>query len=347
MAAPLDLAQLEITRVPIPVLEGIMTNASTGAAYYAFSANGSLAYVPGEQRAGMKRSLVWVDRNGATEPVTTDQRAFCWPRLSPDGRHLAVTVEGLSDDIWVLHIGRGVFTRLTFGGRNVSPVWTPDSSRVTFSSLKPQPAGPELSWKLADGSGEEEQLLQKDGAQFAHSWSPDGKTLTFANIHDQTGANIWTLSLGDEPKAEPFLVTQFLETHSSFSPDGRWLAYQSNASGQSEIYVRATDGSGSQWQISTDGGRCPTWAGSELFYQIGHKMMSVSIQSEPEFVASKPAVLFEGNYDRGVIAFRNYDVSSDGQRFVMIQRGEEPAPTEIAVVLNWFAELERLVPTEN
>jgi serine/threonine-protein kinase len=293
----------------------------------------------------MKRSLVWVDRDGATEPVTNDQRAFSWPRLSPDGRRLVVTVVGLSDDIWVLDIGRGVFTRLTYEGRNVSPIWTPDSSRVTYSSLKSPPAGPEICWKLADGSGEEERLFEKDLAQFANSWSPDGKTLAFTDVHDQTGSDIWMLSLEDEPKAEPFLATQFLETHSYFSPDGRWLAYQSNESGRSEIYVRSADGSGPRWQISTDGGRCATWAGKELFYQNGNKMMSVSIQMEPELVASKPTVLFEGNYDRGVIGFRNYDVSADGQRFVMIQKEEEPAPTELIVVLNWFEELKRLVPT--
>jgi Tol biopolymer transport system component len=251
-------------------------------------------------------------------------------------------VVGLSDDIWVLDIDRGVFTRLTHGGRNVSPVWTPDSSRVTYSSVKPQPAGPEIYWKLADGSGEEELLFEKSWAQFATSWSPDGKTLAFFDVHERT--DIWMLSMGDAPKAEPFLETQFVESHACFSPDGRWLAYASYESGRSEIYVRSADGSGPRWQISTDSGVRPTWAGNELFYQVDNKMMSVSIQTEPELIASKPTVLFEGDYDRGTTGFRNYDVSADGRRFVMIQKEEEPAPTEVVVVLHWFQELKRLVP---
>jgi hypothetical protein len=165
----------------------------------------------------------------------------------------------------------------------------------------------------------------------------------------KTGYDIWVLHVSDR-KAQPFIRTPFNETVPQFSPlDGRWLAYVSNESGRNEIYVQAYPGPGGKWQISTDGGTEPVWNrnGRELFYRSGNKMMAVDITAQPSFSAGKPRVLFEGPYLPTPATFPNYDVSLDGQRFLMLKPAEkiQAQSTQINVVLNWFEELKQKVPT--
>ncbi len=201
----------------------------------------------------------------------------------------------------------------------------------------------------SDGSGEAEQLTTTERGKTPDSWSPEG-VLAF-----RTGpllqADIWVLPPEGEGKPQPFLVTEFNERHAMFSPDGRWIAFTSDRSGQDEIYLKAYPGPGGIVPISSDGGTQPVWArsGKELFYRTGDKMMAVSLRTEPTFEAQTPTVLFEGAYSYGRSDVTpQYDVSRDGQRFVMIKedsdQGEKPL-TQINVVLNWFEELKRLVPT--
>jgi len=180
------------------------------------------------------------------------------------------------------------------------------------------------------------------------SWSPDGQLLAFVEIDPTTGYDIWVLRMGDR-KPQPFLRTPFDESAPQFSPDGHWLAYISNESGPWEVYVQPYPGPGGKWQISTEGGTEPVWNrnGRELFYRSGDKMMAVDVDTQPSFAAGKPRVLFEGRYEPTPATFPNYDVSPDGQRFLMLKPSEagEAAPTQINVVLNWFEELKRRVPT--
>jgi serine/threonine-protein kinase len=199
-------------------------------------------------------------------------------------------------------------------------------------------------WQVADGGGELEQLTSGEYAHVPSSFSPDGQLLAFYEINPVTRRDIWVLRL-NERKAEPFLATPADEVSPKFSPDGRWLAYESDESGQPEIYVRAYPGPGGRFQISSEGGREAAWNpnGRELFYRNGNRMMAVEITTQPTLVAGKPRMLFEG-YVFGVVN-GSYDVSADGERFLMLKEGEETAPaTQINVVLNWFDELKRLVP---
>ncbi len=204
-----------------------------------------------------------------------------------------------------------------------------------------------IFWQLADGSGGLERLTTSEYTHYPMSASPDGQLLAFTELNPATGYDIWTLRLSDR-KAQPFLQTPFNETTPRFSPDGRWLAYVSDESGRNEIYVQPYPGPGGKWQISTEGGKEPVWNrnGRELFYRTGGKMMAVDIATQPSFAAGKPRVLFEGQYEPTVLTAANYDVSPDGQRFLMLKSGEagEAAPTQINVVLNWFEELKRRVP---
>jgi eukaryotic-like serine/threonine-protein kinase len=247
-------------------------------------------------------------------------------------------------------------TRFTFEGSLNNPaVWTPDGKRIAFSSNKEGVQN--IFWQLADGSGGLERLTTGDYAQIPMSWSPDGQLLAFFEVNPTTGYDIWVQQMGAPSagsgqlrKAQPFLRTTFNESVPKFSPDGNWLVYVSDESGRYEIYVQPYPRPGGKLQISTEGGTEPVWNpnGRELFYRNGDKMMAVDIATQPSFAAGKPRMLFEGKYQPTPGTAPNYDVSPDGQRFLMLKPSgsAEAAPTQINVVLNWFEELKQKVPTE-
>jgi serine/threonine-protein kinase len=352
MATPFDPQRLEVTGTAVPVVEGVLQSPATGAAQYSISATGSLVYVSGGVQA-TQLSLVWVNRQGAEEPLAAPERAYFAPRLSPDGRRVAVGITESEFQTWIYDLSRETLTRFTFDGNyNPVAVWTPDGKRIAFESNKE--GTPNLYSQLADGSGGTERLNTSEYIQVPMSWSPDGKLLAFIEVNPTTGVDIWVLRMGDPSpssgqarKAQPFLRTPFSEGAPRFSPDGRWLAYISNESGRYEIYVQPYPGPGGKWQISTEGGTEPVWNpnGRELFYRSGDKMMAVDIATQPGFAAGKPRMLFEGRYVLSPVQTDNYDVSPDGQRFLMLKPTEQAALTQINVVLNWFEELKQKVPT--
>jgi eukaryotic-like serine/threonine-protein kinase len=346
MAAQFDPRRLLVTGAAVPVVEGVLQFPVSGVAQYSFSATGSLVYVLGGVQSAQSK-LVWVSRNGAEQALATPARAYLNPRLSPDGRRVAVGITESESQIWLYDLSRETLTRFTFeGNTNNRPVWTPNGKRIAFQSSKEGPLN--IFWQLADGSGGLERLNTGKYTQAPSSWSPDGQLLAFFEVNPTTQRDIWVLPLGDR-KAQPFLRTPFNESVPRFSPDGRWLAYISDESGRYEIYVQAYPGPGGKWQISTEGGTEPAWNpnGRELFYRSGDKMMAVDIATRPGFAAGKPHMLFEGQYQPAPATLPNYDVSPDGQRFLMVKPTEsvEAAPTQINVVLNWFEELKRKVPT--
>jgi serine/threonine protein kinase/Tol biopolymer transport system component len=342
LAVPFDLSRLEVTGNPIPVAEGVSLS-TEGVAQFSISNTGSLAYVPGGLQ-GAGRKLVWLDRNGVEQPLAAPPRAYQSPRLSPDGQRIAVVIQGANDDIWVYDIPLQTFTRLTFAGRNLSPLWTPDGKRIIFRA---SPVGGErlnLFWKLADGSGEAERLTVSDYSQTPNSLSPDGQVLVFSQLDPTTNYGLWMLPLTGDRKPRPFLQTPRNEAASDLSPDGHWLAYTSDESGQYEIYLRPFPTGGAKWQISTEGGVRPFWTrNGELLYPNGDRMMAVSIATQPTLSVGTPRLLFERN-NEGVF---NYDVTRDGQRFLMLKPSEQEsaATTQIVVVQNWFEELKQKVPT--
>jgi serine/threonine-protein kinase len=347
MAVPFDPQRLVVTGAAVPVVDGVRQSTSTGHAQYSFSGTGSLVYVPGGVQSSQSK-LVWVSRNGLEQPFAASARAYQFPRLSPDGRRVAVNIVEQESQVWLYDLSRETLTRLTLEGNlNNRPVWTPDGKRIAFVSTKGGPQN--LYWQMADGSGALERLTISEYTQTPNSWSPDGQLLAFNEINPTTGPEIWVLRLSDR-KAQPFLQTPFKEGAPRFSPDGRWLAYVSNESGRNEIYVQPYPGPGGKWQISTEGGTEPVWnpKGRELFYRSGNKMMAVDIATQRGFAAGKPRMLFEGPYLPTPATFPNYDVSPDGQRFLMLKASEQEqaAPTQINVVLNWFEELKRRVPTK-
>jgi Tol biopolymer transport system component len=231
------------------------------------------------------------------------------------------------------------------GSANTNQVWSPDGKRIAIASNREGSVN--AFWQLADGGGGLERLTTGAYTQAPMSFSPAGQLLAFVEINPTTGYDIWVLRLSDR-KAQPFLRTPFNESVPRFSPDGHWLAYISDESGRYEVYVQPYPGPGGKWPISTEGGTEPVWNpnGRELFYRSGDKMMAVDITTQPGFTASKPRMLFEAQYEPTPTTAPNYDVSADGQRFLMIKASEqEQTSTQINVVLNWFEELKRRVPT--
>jgi Tol biopolymer transport system component/predicted Ser/Thr protein kinase len=342
MAVQFDPQRLTVTGAAVPMVEGVLQSTANGNAQYSLSDTGSLVYVLESVQSPPSR-LVWVSRNGGEQPLAAPPRAYMIPRLSPDDRRVAVVIAEQEPQIWLYDFPRETLSRFTFeGNANNGPVWTPDGKRIAFNSNKE--GARNIFWQLADGSAGLERLTTSKYIHIPGSWSPDGQLLAFAEVNSTTGFDIWVLRLGDR-KAQPFLRTPFNEQAPQFSPDGRWLAYYSNESGRSEVYVQPYPGPGGKWQISTEGGKEPLWNrnGRELFYRSGNKMMAVEITTQPSFSAGTPKTLFEGQYQSVNQSSPNYDVSVDGQRFLMLKPIEQAA--QINVVLNWFEELKQKVPT--
>jgi Tol biopolymer transport system component/predicted Ser/Thr protein kinase len=342
MAAPFDAQRLRITGPAVPVAQGILINAGTGTTQYSISDTGSLVFASASG-GGAQGRLVWVDRKGVEQPLPAPPHVYWFPRLSPDGQRVAVTIDG--QQIWLYDLRRDTLTRWTFAGTaNRTGIWTPDGKHIAFLSNKDGPSN--IYWQRADGSGGLERLTTSQYLQAPSSWSPDGQALAFLQISSApTGFDIWVLRTGDH-KAQPFLQTPFTETAPAFSPDGHWLAYVSDESGRLEIYVQPYPGPGGKYQISTEGGTEPVWnpKGRELFYRQGEKMLAVEVTAQPSFSISKPRMLFKGPYLPTPQTFPDYDVSADGQRFLMLKpAGQAQASTRINVVLNWTEELKRLV----
>ncbi len=346
-AVPFDVARLEVRGPPVPVVNAVSFSPLSGAAHFTFSRTGVLVYSPGGTQP-VARSLLWVSRDGATRPVTGTRRAYCGPRLSPQGGRLILAIEDdRGFDLWSQELDREALMRLTAEpGNERLPLWMPEGLRFVYSASATEQAS-SLLWKAADGGGEALTLLDTGHEIVPGSVSRDGAWLAYTERdpgRGSTGSDIWVLPLsaGDR-HPEPFLQTPFDEAGPSFSPAGNWLAFTSDESGRSEVYVRPFPGPGGKWQVSTEGGSEPVWSpkGDEIFFRSATNMMAAPVTTQDGFQADKPVILFEDTYDRGLLGYPNYDVTPDGSRFLMIRSEPRPAPTQLNVVLDWFADLTR------
>ena len=342
LAVPFDPGSLAVTGAPVRVLEGVTTWPTMGSAVFSLSREGSLVYAPGPP-LGIDSRVVWVDRTGAATPLVNQARPFLDPRLSPDGRALALSVNDVNMSLWVYDIGRGALTRIVSGTNNWRPIWTPDGKQLTFSSDREGALS--VFSTAADGSSEVRRLVGGELEQIPESWTPDARTLAYNQLSEDTGYDIGLLS-ADRGEPQPFLKSTANEKRAAFSPNGRWMAYESDESGRPEIYLCAFPDPGAKQQLSIDGGTDPRWNsdGRELFYRNGTQMMAVRIQTEGSLTFAAPQLLFDS--DAYNTYESSYDVSTDGERFVMIDVSKSASPPEeLVVVQNWHQELERLVPT--
>ncbi|MBI2535514.1 MAG: PD40 domain-containing protein [Gemmatimonadetes bacterium] len=337
LAVPFDLKRLRVTGPLVAMLEGV-TVKTGGAAELALSGSGNLVYLRGSARD----RLVLVDRRGNVTPLTEELRGYGSPRFSPDGRSVAVRItDSGSEDIWIYGVESGTLSRITFEGNATYPAWFPDGKRVAFSSARDGRRS--LYWRPADGSADAQVLVAVDRNELWETvWSPDGRMLAIRGRNPNTRMDLWTAQLEAGQVPQPLLETPFMESSPALSPDGRWLAYVSDESGQPQIYVRPFPGSGGRWQVSTEGGQEPIWArsGRELLYRGAEGIVSVRVGTSPAFSVEGREVLFPDPLLR--LAFHaNWDVHPDGQRFLMRAPAGESRPTPATVVVNWMAGLKK------
>jgi eukaryotic-like serine/threonine-protein kinase len=359
MAVPFDVRSRQLTGAPVAVIEGVMqavntanTSDETGVGQFALSASGTLLYATGGVGLLREESLVWVDRKGIAQPfAAAAPAAYLGPRLSPDGRKVAVSVRSDTTrpfDVWVYDVVRGAPTRLTFDG-STWPVWSPDAKRVVYRT--PAMAS-NLAAVSADGGGAPERITTGEFWQIPSSWSSAAGALAFLTRAPSGSNGIYVLPSAGDRTPRLFLESRFSLMHPDFSPDGRWLAYVSLESGNPEVYVQPYPGPGEKFRISTSGGFEPVWVanGREILYRSGRpehqQFFSVTIRSLSPFSADSPQLLFEANageYD-STAPSRSWDVSADGQRFLLLHpiRSTDTPVTTLHVVLNWTEELTRL-----
>jgi serine/threonine-protein kinase len=333
---PFDAAHVRVTGAPVSLVQGIVVK-SSGAAGYTASGGQVLAYVAGSSRV----RLILADRSGGLQTLTPELREYNSPRFSPDGHRVALHIGQLyPSDVWVLNLVSGTLSRLTFGGTNMYPAWLPDGRRLSFVSDREGPIQ-QLYSILIDGSGSAERVLSTANPIWEEAWSPDAQSLVYRASSPTTGRDIWYRSLRSDTTTQPVAATPFDERMPALSFDGRWVAYVSDESGRDEVYVRPVPPrGGGRWQVSADGGSQPVWArdGRELFYIHSGGLVAASVVLTPTFRVDTRRTLFTGGFLFGANQHANYDVSPDGNRFVMVASapGEEP---RVVVVLNWLQEL--------
>jgi serine/threonine protein kinase len=335
LGVPFDVDRLEFTGPVVRVLENLAVGTTMDAPLAALSNAGSLTYAPSD--AGTTR-LVWVSRQGVEQPITETPRRYQYPRLAPDGRRTAVATAG---DLWIQDIARATFTRLTSEQTvgNAFPVWTPDGTRVLFRTSTG------MYSITGDGSGHLQAIDGAVSGDMPCAVAPDGDTLAFMRQNAQTSRDIYVLSLAGRFRPRPVVNTPVYDGGAQFSPDGHWMAYASDESGQMQVYVRPFPSPDRRWQVSTQGGTQPLWSrnGKEILYRVGNKMMVVDVSAELDLTLSHPRQLFEQRYVFQNISIANYDLSLDGQQFLMVK--DEAGSGRLNVVLNWHEELKQRVPT--
>jgi serine/threonine-protein kinase len=344
-AVPFDPERLEVHGTPTPILEEVAYDSAWGSALIDFSHTGMLVYRSSKAAGGLV-TVQWLDQSGHTRPLLPVPGNYLSPTLSPDASRLALTSAG---DVWVYQLGRGSMTRLTFGGGYGNPLWTADGRYIVFRATRG------ISWTRADGTGQPQPMTRGDHQQIPWSFSADGKRLIFVEATSGK-AVLWTLLVESDRsglragKAEMFLQEPFAVRAPVFSPDGRWLAYQSNKSGAYEVYVQAFPDKHGQQQISTGGGTYPAWSrnGHELFFWCGaqRRLMVASYQERGDsFVAERPRAWSEKE-PASFSTTRSYDPAPDGRQIVALMPADTPQEPRAGVIflLNFFDELRRRAP---
>jgi len=334
----------------VPVVDDVAHESLIGTGQFDVSRTGTLVYRRATAGASTLMTMHWVDAAARREPLLEKPSSLTDLSLSPDGTRVALTVtDGGNQDVWVLDPRRDAMTRLTFGGATYRfPRWSPDGRYLVFAS-----AGNGIFQARADGSSQPQALTQSKNLQYPSSFTPDGRRLAFEEIAGRS--QIWTVPLedvGGQLKAatpQPFLKSSFSDSLAAFSPDGRWLAYQSNESGTSEVYVRAfpppSSGPAGKWQISNNGGTLARWSrtGHELVYRSGDQIMAVSYSVNGDtFVGERPRVWI------AKLGGTFWDLAPDGKRVAVATRVESATGPrqehEVVFLLNFFDELRRRVP---
>ncbi len=352
-AVRFDPQRLEVIGNPVTVAQGVVTKPSA-AVDFDIARDGSLVYVTGGEIGEPRRVLVWVDRERRESPIDAPPRTYLYPRISPDGTEVALDIRDEENDIWIWSFSRGEMRRVTFDpGLDRAPVWSqPDGLRIAFSSEREKTGAANVFWRLADGTGPVEQLTSAATVRFPSAFSPDGSVLVLSEAAQDDGWSIRLVAPGGKGPERSLTQPPSKEFNAEISADGRWLAYESIEAGEPHVYVRPFPDvpGGHRQRISPGRGTRPVWSrdGRELFYLIEPaRIVAVPVEADDSgnvFDFGTAKEVLNGPYITDN-ALRTYDVSPDGQRFLMIKALPETAEDEHSVVLvqNWGEELKRLV----
>ena len=339
VAQPFDVKRLVTTGAAVPIVEGIVVNPLSRTGSFSVSATGVLAY---PAAATSLSELTWFDRAGNRIGTLGEPAGYNTVNLSPDGSRAAISLRGADGnvDIWLVDVARRVRTRFTFDpSPQAQGVWSPDGNRLVFDTARSTGQNA-LVVKAADGSGAEDVIDASPRVKFANSWSPDGQFVLYgtALTTPRTGSDVWVVPLSNDRKPYPVVQTSFNEGRAQFAPDGRWIAYQSNESARNEVYVAPFPASGGKWQVSTAGGDSPRWRrdGKELFY-IGADgmLMAAAVNSRSSILEVGTAFALFNPRIRDQRLGVPYDVTADGQRFLVNTLPEHPSPSSITLIVNW------------
>jgi eukaryotic-like serine/threonine-protein kinase len=329
-----DPDQLEVKGAPVPIVEGVMSGASNGDAAYAVSQNGTLVFQPGNLTS-FQNNLVWMDRNGKAANIMEEVRPYAFPAISPDGKRIALTLQGGTFDVWVYDLVRDTLTKVSFGNDDYRPRWSPDGKMLAYDSSK---AGNQQVYVKQD-IGEASNEVVTDGPEnkALYDWTTDGREVIFGRKNKDTGWDIYAASVQGDHKTRLLVEAPFNQIEARVSRDGNWLAYVSDESGQNEVFVQAINDPGARVQISRDTGSDPRWAhsGKELLYLSKDRLMSVKFAPGTALNPGKPVVLFEDKRD-----WSGYDLASDGRLLVAREAEEKGTGAQLNVVLHWFDEME-------
>jgi serine/threonine-protein kinase len=345
MAVPFDAQRLRTSGTAVKVMDGIAFG-PLGQTLFGVSPTGTLAYFSTSVIAA-RTQMVWIEVPGNRRQALDAPRGFYVdPVLSPDGGRLALAPNyGSHQDIWVTDLARATWTRLTVNPRfDGAPLWRPDDpSSILFTMARGQHYAFDLFSVPADGSRAPELVYESPHDKYATSASAVARLVAFVEIRPDTKADIWLLDINGRPTARPFLQTPFWESAPALSPDGKWLAYESDESGRFDVYVRAVSGSGAKRQVSSGGGDRPRWSpdGRQIVYRRGNSMMAARVATGALLTVDRPRVLLAGEFEEGGTVTPNYDMAPDGRRFLMIEPSQDPqpAPARLVVIDNWFTEL--------
>jgi Tol biopolymer transport system component len=344
LAAPFSLGNSKTLKPLVSVVNDVDGDEGSGISYFSLSASGNLVYIPGTRDD--QQQLVWITRDGNVDPLPLPPNSYSNPRISPDGKMIAVNIGRLgsfNEDIWIYDISQALFNRFTFGRGNFYPVWRNDGAGIYYNSIQNQIA--KLNYKSFDGTSSKTILeFSTNITQYPISVSPDDKHLILNRLGGVNEGDIFIVKINSNEEPEYLLNEPFFESDGDFSPDGKYLTYSANETGRSEIYIRTFPDNHGKWQVSTEGGFSPKWSedGKELFYvnNVG-KMLVVPIKNEPFFTPGKAKILFDVaqmNFPSYPVA--NFDIGPDGKRFLMVKNtGYQTKIRAFNIITNWLNEL--------
>jgi Tol biopolymer transport system component len=345
MTQPFDGKNSRVTGEPVPIAEDVQYFPQTQYGLFSASRNGTFVY-QARSAPGVSQ-LLWFDRSGRQTGSLGVPANQSNPSLSPDGKRIALDItdrQSGNTDVWIYEVSGGIPSRFTsHPSLDTTPIWSPDGTRIVFNSLRQ--AHPDLYEKASNGVGNDDPILVNPRTKYPLDWSRDGRFILFRAIDENTNFELWYMPAADRQPI-PYLKSKFGVSHGQFSPDGKWVAYTSNESGRWEVYVSSFPASGGNWRISSAGGSEPRWRrdGKELFYLASDgKLMAAAVNEGPPFEAGVATPLFQTRRRERISAtdLFSYDVSADGQRFLVNSDVGEVASSPLNLVLHWTEDAKR------